>query len=137
MHLPEGAKIAAVFQEDRLVMHMSAAANLKLVCPQETDARIAELLNELGLDGASSAPVRSYSGGMRRRAAIARAVLTKPDILFLDEPFTGLDEDVRRVSARCIREEMKNGLIVVVTHDMDEAELLGVNDRLSLAGAKA
>lgn len=132
VNMPSGAKIAAVFQEDRLIMHMSALGNLALACPERTQEEMISVLSSLGLDGRSPAPVREYSGGMRRRVAIARAVLAKPDILFLDEPFTGLDEQTREHAAKIVRRELSGGLIVVVTHDMDEAALLGCSDRLSL-----
>lgn len=133
VHMPQGAKVAAVFQEDRLVMHMSAQGNIALACPKCSAEEITSALETLGLDGNNQEPVRRYSGGMRRRVAIARAVLAAPDILFLDEPFTGLDEQTRAKAAAYIKERMKDGLIVLVTHDSDEAQLLGVSDRLSLS----
>ena len=129
---PEKSRIAAVFQEDRLISHMTATENIRLTCPERTIDEIACVLKELGLDPLSADPVRSYSGGMQRRVAIARAVLARPDILFLDEPFTGLDERIREKAANLIRENMQNGLIVVVTHDTDEARLLSCTDSLSL-----
>ena len=135
VHLPQGAKVAAVFQEDRLVMHMSAQGNIALACPKCSAEEIENVLDMLGLDGENNEPVRRYSGGMRRRVAIARAVLAAPDILFLDEPFTGLDEGTREKAAAYIRDKMKRGLIVLVTHDADEAQLLGVSDTLILTEA--
>ena len=137
IHMPDRASAAAVFQEDRLIMHMSALGNLALACPRCSESDMLCALSSLGLDGASKEPVRRYSGGMRRRVAIARAVLAGPDILFLDEPFTGLDEETREKAARFIKNGMKSGLIVLVTHDMDEAALLGVGDRLILTEAEA
>ena len=133
VHLPQGAKVAAVFQEDRLIAHMSAQGNIALACPECSAEEIASALETLGLDAKSNEPVRRYSGGMCRRVAIARAVLAMPDILFLDEPFTGLDEQTREKVAAYIKEKMKDGLIVLVTHDFDEAHLLGVSDRLGLS----
>jgi len=132
VHLPEGARIAAVFQEDRLIAHYSARENIRLACAQCPQEEIDRVLGALGLDAASADPVKKYSGGMRRRVAIARAVCAKPDLLFLDEPFTGLDEHTREKAAALIRSCMQNGLVVVVTHDMDEAKLLRCTDSLVL-----
>ncbi len=131
IHMPAGAKIAAVFQEDRLIAHYTAAANIRLTssCSQR---EIDEALGILGLSADQNKPVREFSGGMQRRVAIARAVLHRPDVLFLDEPFTGLDENMRETAAKFIVENMRGGLIVVVTHDREEAKLLGCTDELSL-----
>jgi len=132
VRLPENACIAAVFQEDRLIAHYTAQQNIRLACPHCDQADIDRTLSALGLDPASTDPVRKYSGGMQRRAAIARAVCARPSVLFLDEPFTGLDEHARAKAASLIRSSMTEGLIVVVTHDHDEAGLLGCTDRLIL-----
>lgn len=133
VYIPEKAEISAVFQEDRLFMHMSALANIHIACPAQTRERALFVLDALGLDGASQTPVREYSGGMQRRVAIARAVLAEPTLLILDEPFTGLDDAARERSAKCICDSMTDGLIIVVTHDMDEAALLHCSDHLELA----
>lgn len=132
VHVPPGAKIAAVFQEDRLIAHMNAPANIRLACHGAQEREIGEALAELGLEGSLQSPVKSFSGGMRRRVAIARAVLAQPDLLYLDEPFTGLDEQAREVAAGFILRHMRGGLIVIVTHDKEEAQLLRCSDRLIL-----
>lgn len=135
VHVPQGARVRAVFQEDRLVAHMTAQANIALACPESEPEQIRAMLSQLDLDPLSTKPVRAYSGGMQRRVAIVRALMSKPDILLLDEPFTGLDEQIREKAAALIRREMAQGLVVVVTHDKAEAELLGCGDVLAL-GAK-
>ena len=61
---------------------------------------------------------------MCRRVAAARALAPESDIILADEPFTGLDEENRRVLAAALREKAKNELVVVVTHIEDEAALL-------------
>lgn len=125
-----GTTLRAVFQEDRLIAHYSAMANLMLACPKAQRAEAERLLKAVGLDPASEVSVGRYSGGMSRRVAIVRALLAKPDILLLDEPFTGLDGEVRERCARAVRETMANGLTVLVTHDVDEAELLACEAEL-------
>ncbi len=134
-HIPKGAKRAAVFQEDRLIPHLSAAANIALVAPDLPAGEIAALLEAVGLDASEKQRVAKYSGGMRRRVALVRALAVRPDILFLDEPFTGLDDAVKEKCAALTRERMRGGLIVVVTHDGDEAALLGCTDMLRLPAA--
>lgn len=133
--LPEGAKIAAAFQEDRLISHYTPRQNIALVtsCPQEA---VEDSLLSLGLLAEADTPVDTFSGGMRRRVALARAVLTRPDILFLDEPFAGLDDAMRREASALILRSMQNGLILVVTHDEEDAQLLHCTDRLLLQTEK-
>ena len=134
--LPPAAKMAAVFQEDRLIMHMTATANVALAAPKLSTVEIASLLSDVGLDSGEKQPVAKYSGGMRRRVALARALAVRPDILCLDEPFTGLDDAVKERCAHLTLDRMRDGLIVVVTHDGDEARLLGCSDSLILPAAK-
>lgn len=131
--LPEGARISAVFQEDRLIAGMTARDNVALVCERgELPARIDAHIEAVGLQAASKTRASELSGGMRRRTAIARAVIVRPDILLLDEPFTGLDDDIRRACASYIREHMQGKLLLLVTHDLQEAALLGCSDTLRL-----
>lgn len=68
--------------------------------------------------------VRDYSGGMRRRLALARALLFPCDILLLDEPFTGLDPENRRRAAACVRRHGAGKIVFVVTHEASDAEAL-------------
>jgi ABC-2 type transport system ATP-binding protein len=89
-------------------------------------ARAAELLEQFGLAGAAGRLVRTYSGGMQRRLDIAMALVHRPQVLFLDEPTTGLDPEVRTEMwteiERLTREE---GLsILLTTHYLEEADRL-------------
>ena len=72
------------------------------------------------------------SGGMRRRVAIARAIVYGPDVLLLDEPFTGLDEEMRARTAQYILAHMRGRDMAVVTHDREEARLLGAQKIFTL-----
>lgn len=119
------ARLAAVFQEDRLLESFSAASNLAFVRPRASAALIGEHLAEVGLADAARQPVRELSGGMRRRVAIARAVLAAGELLILDEPFKGLDETTRRAVADYLRRYTDGATVILVTHDEDEVELMG------------
>ena len=91
-----GKRLSAVFQEDRLLEHLSADGNLRFVLGRAYDPAAARaLLDRLGLPDTGPQPVREFSGGMKRRLALARALLAPFDALSLDEPFTGLDRENR------------------------------------------
>ena len=128
--LADGARMACVFQEDRLIEHMTARQNLMLT--SAPDSNIGGALRAMGLDPENTERVAKYSDGMRRRVAIARAVLAKPDILILDEPFKGLDENTRRSAAEYILKSCPNACRILVTHDPDEMQLMHVTDILKI-----
>ena len=82
------------------------------------DARIAECLAWSGLDGAADRPLRTYSRGMAQRLALARALLPRPGLLLLDEPFTGLDADASaRLVGLLATVRAEGTAIVMSTHD--------------------
>lgn len=126
---PGGARWAAVFQEDRLLDQLSALDNLRFVLGaefREEEART--LLAELGLDDVGGKRVRDFSGGMKRRLALARALLVPADILALDEPFAGLDEENRTRAIACIRKYAAGKTVLLVTHD--ETDAVGLEARI-------
>ena len=113
---------AAVFQEDRLLEHVDALENLRFVLGAEfRETQAAELLQELGLGDVGQKKVRDFSGGMKRRLALARALLSPADALVLDEPFTGLDEENRAEAIACIRRRTAGKLVLLVTHEETDA----------------
>ena len=121
-------RIGYVFQEDRLCDGFSAADNVRLVTGNAlSDAEISRHLTELGLDGSMRQPVRELSGGMRRRAAICRAVCFGGGLLLLDEPFKGLDDVLRRQTADYILRHRGEAAILCVTHDRADAAALGAD----------
>ena len=69
-------------------------------------------------------PVSTLSGGMKRRTAILRALLTKSDMLLLDEPFTGLDEETKIDVIRFLQEYRNNRFLLISTHQKEDVELL-------------
>ncbi len=88
-------------------------------------ARVPSLLEFAGLAHKADAPIAELSGGMKRRLTLARALVHDPDILFLDEPTTGLDPQARHLIWQGLRRLIAEGkTIVLTTHFMDEAERL-------------
>lgn len=112
---------AAVFQEDRLLEDLPAAGNLRFVLG-EVPGEAGDLLARLGLDLSDPKPVRAWSGGMRRRLALARALLAPGEALALDEPFTGLDGENRARCLELIQERGKGKPVLLATHDLTGLE---------------
>lgn len=128
----EERQLGMVFQEHRLFPALTVYRNLEVcltgtvtarVTAAEAAARIAELLPELGLTGLEARFPAELSGGQQRRVALARALLVRPRLLLLDEPFTGLDALLRRELTELLRREQRSrGLTTVfVTHDEEDA----------------
>lgn len=86
--------------------------------------RALRVLESVGLEEADKFP-DELSGGMRRRAAIARAICAGGEILLLDEPFTGLDAGLRGRSAEALKREFADAAVIMVTHIQEEAEIMG------------
>ncbi len=124
------ASMGVVFQEVSLDDWLTARENLQLfaaihgVPSRERESRIAEHLTGVGLISALNQRVRTFSGGMKRRLEIARALLHEPAVVILDEPTVGLDPQTRRAVweqlARLARTRERT--VFVTTHYMDEAE---------------
>lgn len=123
--LPGSGRWAAVFQEDRLLEHRDGWGNLRFALGPDLDqAKARDLLGELNLGESelTGKAVRDFSGGMRRRLALARALLSPSDALALDEPFTGLDPENRERCRRCIRRLAGERPVVLVAHDVSDGE---------------
>ena len=109
---------AAVFQEDRLLEHLDAAGNLRFALGAAYDGQeAARLLEELGIGDVGEKKVRDYSGGMKRRLALARALLAPCDALALDEPFTGLDAGNRDIALSCILRAAEKKIVLLAAHE--------------------
>ncbi len=111
-----------LFQEDRLSERISVLSNLLAVGASPEDANA--MLGSLSLAGEESSSIHELSGGMRRRVAIARVLLLDSDYLFLDEPFRGLDYDMRSQAASLLLDYARNRTLVFITHDEEELPLL-------------
>ncbi|MDE7273480.1 MAG: ATP-binding cassette domain-containing protein [Lachnospiraceae bacterium] len=121
----EGMRFSAVFQEERLCENMTAIENIRLVTPALRIQGITKEMGHLGLGTCCSQPVSELSGGMRRRVSILRALLAEYEILFLDEPFKGLDDVIKRQVMAYVLEKTKGKTVLFVTHDRKEARDLG------------
>ncbi len=125
LHGIEGRRLSAVFQEDRLCENLSLRANIHLVCPHLAKTQLAQALEAVGLAQAAAQPVRELSGGMRRRAALVRALLADWDFLLMDEPFQGLDAQLKQDVIAYTRRMISGKTVLMVTHDAQEATAIG------------
>jgi NitT/TauT family transport system ATP-binding protein len=122
------SRIAAVFQEDRLIEHWDAVKNVRLVCEKSISIeKIEQEFHRVGLEEYWNKPVKDYSGGMKRRVALVRAMLAKSDILILDEPFKGLDDMLKKQVIQYVKEHTQEKTVIIVTHDKEEVQLLEAN----------
>ena len=132
--------IAMVFQEDRLLPGCTVLENLRLVAPERSDTELTALLGELGLSGWENARPGKLSGGMRRRAAIARALVFHSPLVIMDEPFKGLDEATLAATLACVDRWLGDRTFLLVTHSPQEAERLGCRitrlDELTQTGSE-
>lgn len=136
-----GKRISMVFQENRLMEEFSAENNILLGCDRgfypfhgvdaghwkkaEKRKHIEAHLKQVGLEEYGKEKVWNLSGGMKRRVAIVRAMMSDSDILVMDEPFQGLDEENRRKVIAYIRRYKGERTLLLVTHEKDDAQLLG------------
>lgn len=119
------AKKSAVFQENRLCEEFSVLTNIKMVNDTLTDETVLNHLKAVDLEDCAKQRVSTLSGGMKRRVALVRAILAEKDILFLDEPFKGLDEGTRDKVIAYLIKNTKNTTVIMVTHQIEEAAALG------------
>ena len=124
-------RVGVVPQFDNLDPDFTASENLLVfgryfgLSDAEVRARIPELLDFAGLAGKADARIATLSGGMKRRLTLARALVNDPDIVFLDEPTTGLDPQARHLIWERLKQLKASGkTLILTTHFMDEAERL-------------
>jgi len=121
--------IATVPQEINLDRELTARENLEIYALlyriSNRREKITAILKRTGLLERQHSVVSEFSGGMQRRLLLARALLTSPEVLFLDEPSLGLDPQIRRQMWDLVRGEAANGrTVVITTHYIEEAEAL-------------
>ena len=133
------ADIGMIFQEPRLFPWLTVAQNIAfgLGAGGEDDPRVAQLLQEVGLQGHADSLPKQLSGGQAQRAAIARGLFGQPRILLLDEPFSAVDAFTRMKLQDLLADvAARHGLsVLLVTHDIDEA--LYLSDRIVMLDTRA
>ena len=136
--LPEKRGTVIVFQDLRLFPHMTVEQNicfpmeLQKIAKEQQKETVTKLLESVRLAGYEKRKIRQLSGGQRQRVALARALAANPKILLLDEPFSGLDEQLRLEMGELVKRLHKEWGIttVLVTHDKKEA--LQMSDKIAL-----
>jgi len=132
-------KIGFIFQSGALYDSMSVRENLEFplvrhekLTSEEVDARIKEVLSDVGLENAIDKMPSELSGGMRKRIGLARTLILKPEIMLYDEPTTGLDPATSKEISNLILKMQEKFKVtsVIVTHDIKCAELTG--DRIAV-----
>ena len=127
-YISSSKQFAAAFQEDRLLEDRDAVDNVMFVLKnggsksrEQTEQYLSELLPEDRLH----IRVDYLSGGMRRRVAVARAMLSDRNTIILDEPFNGLDDETKKTVINFIKKWQNNRTVIVVTHSYTDSEMLG------------
>ncbi len=126
----ENERLSAVFQENRLCENLDVYTNImlphlyksKMTAALKT--KLDSALNHVGLGGLGGKEVRELSGGMKRRVAIIRALFTQCNILLLDEPFKGLDDEIKEKTVSFLQSTAKGKTIIYITHDKTDLELI-------------
>lgn len=136
---PEGRSVGMVFQDFALFPHLSVRRNVVFGMAKAAKAarhrRADELLSQVGMDGYANAMPHTLSGGQQQRVALARALAREPAVMLLDEPFSGLDVQLRQEVRDGTLEVLKQAGVatLMVTHDPQEA--LKAADRVSVIQA--
>ena len=120
----DGIRFGVVFQEDRLLPWGSLLGNICFANRRLSRADVFEAMRAVNLSEPDQ-PASELSGGMARRVALLRALLAENDALLLDEPFKGLDEETRLQVIRFLLAKRNGRTVILVTHDLSEAEAMG------------
>lgn len=125
------SQIGMVSHKPLLYENLTAYENLNFfgklynIPSAERDTRINTLLIQVGLNKRATSLVRTFSRGMQQRLSIARALLNKPDVLFFDEPYTGLDQDAGDMLEDLLKTaHSENRTVVMTTHQLNRASNL-------------
>lgn len=132
----EGLKLGVVFQDPRLLPWRTIEDNIRLAAPEISARRLDEITRDLGLADWRKHRPGELSTGMMRRAAIARALSVKPDLLILDEAFVSLDEQAANILRDYVfaNAAAEGTTVLMVTHNLDEA--LRYSDHILVLGQR-
>ena len=129
-------RISAVFQEDCLSENFSAVSNIRAVTGKRISKdKIIQLLLSFGLTEKDAFfPVNQLSGGMKRRVAIARSLAAESDLIIMDEPFKGLDEETRAKVASIVEKTVRSSqkTMILITHDATDIEMIHADSVLRI-----
>jgi len=119
----EKEEVGMMFQEPRLMPWLTVEQNVAFGMKGDHNAVISELLDTVGLSGFEKHYPKDLSGGMSQRTAIARALVTEPEVLLLDEPFSAVDAFTKMQLQELLLSiwKKKHTTMLLVTHDIDEA----------------
>lgn len=138
---PQRRRIGYVFQHHALFPHMTVLENIvygaRGISKQKALSQAQELVNDFHLRGLESHYPRNISGGQKQRVAFARALIGRPDLLLLDEPFSALDHPTRLHMRACLGHVMRSLDIPVllVTHDLEEAIAIAAKIFICIEGS--
>ncbi len=128
MNINHKYRVSAVFQENSLVEHLSPVVNVSMVLKGKCDkAAIKAELGKLIDKEALNKPCSKYSGGMKRRVEIVRAIMSESDVVVMDEPFAGLDDNTKDNAINYIMDNIGDRILIVSTHDISDADKLNAN----------
>ena len=123
-------RVGLMFQDDLLFPHMSVGQNVGFGLVRGARDRrgvIEDALAQVGLSGFADRDPATLSGGQRARVSLLRTLMAEPQLLLLDEPFSGFDAELRdQIRALVIRFAVERSLpVILVTHDLEDAEAMG------------
>ncbi len=125
---PESRNLGLVVQEKVLFPHLNVQSNVEFGIPEEENKRekTVEMLNKFHISNLMEKYPHEISGGEAQRVALARTLVTKPQVLLLDEPFSGLDQSLKDGIYPDIKKILKdnNMTTIMVSHDLDEVNSL-------------
>eukprot|EP00439_Symbiodinium_sp_Y106_P006642 s7462_g1.t1 len=123
--------------EARVWEHLTVFAQLRGVPPAEVQSRAVEMMQQVGLTEKAKTRAGALSGGQKRKLSLCLALIGRPPVVFLDEPTSGMDPYSRRSTWNIVRSAREGRVVVLTTHFMDEAEILGDRVAIMSEGAMA